>query len=492
MRTLARTGAALLALSCCAPAARAFQVTLDSGAGALTIVDNDGNDLNGTVGEIGFSQIVGGVFAADARVTQIFGPLNREVTIGTRTLGGDAFFRNLDAVAHTFTVTVDSDTFAAPGAPVGWAIFAAGLADDTTVPTPSSLEIPVDDVALSVDSGSVLLGTLGAPITPAVLPVDQPAGFDEVLRGVNGNDATQMRITWTFAPGARDEIRLPDPSATGEAPLSASVFNAEDKCAYRMNKRASRLAKLAGKDDAKCVKDAAAFGGDATACVEDQGTPKTTSGEQRLLDDYATFCTSPPPFATNAGTCCEGGSNDGDACTGPGDCPSGTCTVAACISGAAEDAANALVHDLFGPTVSIGSAATGACQLRALQAAVNVHEMRWRSLARCKQQSIASLTTEADFVSTCLGPPQPAFVNIAAKEAVLATKLQRSCIDAGVGALGTVFPGACAAASDPAFAACLDRRIACRFCLGAVVADDIATPLDCDVLDDGTANGSCP
>jgi hypothetical protein len=492
MRTFTRTGVFLLGFCFLASPGLAFQVTLDSGAGSLTIVDNDGNDLSGALGEIAFNQTIGGVFAAEGRATQIFGPINREVAIGTRTPGGDAVFGNLDTVAHTFTVTVDSDTFSAPGAPLGWAVFAAGLADDTTTPTQGSVELLVDDVALSVDSGSTLLGTLSMPITPPVLAGNQPVSFDEVLRGVNGNDATQMRVTWTLRPGARDEIRLPDPSGTGDAPLSASVFNAEDKCAFRMNKRASRLAKLAGKDDAKCVKDVASNGGDATACVDDQATPKTTSGEERLLDDYGTFCTSPPPFATNAGTCCEGGPSDGDPCTGPVDCPSGACTVAACISGAAEDAATAVVHDLFGPTVSVGSAATGTCQLRALQAAVSVHEMRWRSLARCKQQNIATLTTEADFVSTCLGPPQPAFVNIAAKEAVLATKLQRLCIDEGVGALGTVFPGACAGESDPAFAACVSRRIACRFCLGAVVADDIATPLDCDVLDDGTANGSCP
>lgn len=39
---------------------------------------------------------------------------------------------------------------------------------------------------------------------------------------------------------------------------------------------------------------------------------------------------------------------------------------------------------------------------------------------------------------------------------------------------------------------CLGQRAACRFCLGAVESDDVTAPLDCDQLDDGVANASCP
>jgi hypothetical protein len=123
---------------------------------------------------------------------------------------------------------------------------------------------------------------------------------------------------------------------------------------------------------------------------------------------------------------------------------------------------------------------------------VNVHEIRWRSLAKCTQRNLPTLDTEADFVATCLGPPQPAFASIAGKEAALASKLQRACVKQGVTPLSSVFPGACAGEADGDYAACLAQRIACRFCLGAVVADDVAAPLDCDLLDDDASNGSCP
>jgi hypothetical protein len=493
MRAPSAIGTVLVGLALVVPQARAFQVTLDSGAGTLTIVDNDVNDLDPSTNEIDFSQTVGAVFFADGRVTQAFPAINRQITIGTRTAGSDGVFQNLDGAAHTFIVTVDTDTFTPPGAPLGWSVAASGLADDTTTPTQSGVEIVVNDVALGADSGGTLLGTLQLPITPAVSPLEQPASFDDAVNASASGDASQLRLTWTFRPGPRDQIRLPDPAADLDGKIVASVFNGEDRCAVRMGRRAARLAKLAGADDARCVKDAvAAGGGSATACVDDQTTSKTTSGEERLLADYAAFCTSPPAFATNVGTCCEGGANDGAACVGAAGCPGGSCTAGACISGAAEDAATAVAHELFGATVSVDDGDAGACQVKVLHAAVGVHEIRWRSLAKCMQRHLPTLATEAEFVATCLGPPQPAFAGIASKESALRSKLERRCVKQGVTPLASVFPGACAGESDAGYPSCLSRRIACRFCLGAVVAADIGVPLDCDALDDGATNGSCP
>jgi hypothetical protein len=493
MRSPFPSGTALLGLCLLISPAHAFQVTLDSDVDTLTIVDGDVNDLNASRDEIDFSQTVGGVLFADGRVTQSFYPIARLVRIGTRTPGSDGVFKNLDGTSHTFAVTVDTDAFSAPGPALGWTISSSGLADDTTTPTQSALEIPMNDVELSVDSGSLLLGTLSVPITPAVAPRNQPVSFDEVLRGVAPTgDATQMRVTWVLSPGPNDEIRLPDPTADADGKIVASVFNAEARCAAKMNRRASRLAKVAGMDDVKCLRDESSTGGDATACVDDQETRRTTVAEKRLLSDFGVFCTIPPAFATNVGTCCDGGANDGETCAEASDCPGGACTAGACISGASEGAASAVAHDLFGSPVSVGAGATGACQWKILHAAASVHEIRWRSLAKCKQQKILNITSEAEFVTTCLGPPQPAYANIERKENALASKIQRACLDRGITPLSTVFPGACAGEGDADYASCLGRRIACRFCLGAVVADDIITPLDCDLLDDGASNGSCP
>jgi hypothetical protein len=486
--------APLLAICLVASPASSLQVTLDSGVGSpLTIVDNDVNDLNPNPGEIDFATTVDGVLQADARVTQFLGPISRFVGIGTRTPGSDAVFANLDSASHTFTVTAESDAFSPPGPPLGWGIFYDALADDTKSPTQSDVEIPTNDVVVRVDPGDVLLDTLSAPVTPPVGPGGQPVAVDAGVRALDpSGDATELRIIWSFTPGPRDEIRMPDPTSSGEPGISASVFNAQDKCVFRMNKDAAKLAQNAGLDDTKCVKDTARSGGDATACVDDQGTRNTARSEDRLLLDFPAFCASPPAFAVNLGTCCEGGASDGDACSGPLDCPGGACAPGACISGAAEDAAGAITHDLFGPAVSVAASLAGRCQTKVMTAAVKLHGTRWTVLTDCKRRNIASLASEADFVTTCLGPPQP---DVSAKipryEARLTQAVDRDCLASGVTSLASVFPGACAS-EDGDYAACIARRVACRFCLGAVVADGIVSPLDCDVFDDGTSNGGCP
>jgi hypothetical protein len=468
----------------------AFQVTLDSGAGALTIVDNDGNDLNAAVGLIDFNQVVGSVFSATGRVEQAFGAINRSLYVGTNTAGADAVFANSDSLAHTFTVTVDSDTFTAPGPPLGWSLQLDGQANDGAA---ADVEVTTNEVALQVDPGALLLATVSAPITPAVPPAEQPVSFATTLKGVDATaDATTMRITWSFNLGPDDEIHLPDPNLSAEPRIVASVFNAQDRCVFIMNKKAFKVAKLAGVDDKNCVKTVAKTGGDATACVDDPNSPKQLKAEDKLLSDFPNSCSIPPAFGTNVGTCCEGGTNDAGTCVDDLDCPSGTCTAGACISGGAEVAANAVTHDLFGAAVAVGSGDAGKCQLKVLTALNLLHGERWKSLFKCKKASIAGLATEVAFVAACLGPPQPDFGNIPKRQDKLASTIQSLCLNKGVTPLATVFPGTCAAEADPDYASCLGERVACRFCIGAIESDDITAPLDCDLFDDGVSNTSCP
>ncbi len=488
--TIAATvGGCLLA----APA-MAFQVMLDSGVGSVVILDNDAGDLNPDPGVIDFSTIVGGVFRADGRVNQYSGPPNRSIQIGGRGAGSDGVFANLDAASHIFTVTVETDSFTQTGPPLGWGVFSDELGDDTTSPVQGDVEIASNDLAVSVDPGDVLLTTASTPITPPVAPADQPVPLSAAIRGVDpAGAATLLRVTWSFTPGPFDELRLPDPSSLGEPGIIVNVFNAEDKCVFRMNRDAGKVANGAGVDDAKCVKTEARLGGDATTCVDDQGSKKTAKTEDRLLADFGLACTQPPAFGANLGTCCEGGAVDGDSCAGALDCPGGTCTAGACISGAAEDTATSITHDLFGPAVNVSTSATGRCQAKIAAAIAKLDGQRWSVLTECKRRNIGSLTTEADFVATCFGPPQPdPSGKIAKAEATFAKGVERDCLARGVTSLGTVFPGACAGAADGDYAACLATRVACRVCLGAVVADDVVSPLDCDLFDDGTANASCP
>jgi hypothetical protein len=483
-------------LGACLPAAplQAFQVTLDSGAGAVTIVDDGPADLNATPGEIDVAQTIGGVFAVDGRFTQVIGSINRAIEIGTRTAGSDGTFTNLDtAAARSFTITIDSDPFTAPGLPLGWSIIADGAADDTAIPIPGDVEVATNLLALTVDPGAVSLAAASMPVSPAVPPAGQPATFGTTLRGVDQDtDATGMRVVWTLGLGPSDRVRLQDPLGLTDPSLFVTVFNAEDKCAFLMNKRAFVVAKVAGADDKACLKPLAATGGDGTACVDDQTTTKTADAESKLLQTFADLCTSPPAFATNVGTCCEGGAADGDACDEAGDCPDGACTGGACVGGAVEDAATAVTHDLFGPTVTVGTDDVGRCQFKIVHQLGLVHAEHWKSLFKCKKENLPTLEDEAGFAATCLGPPQPDFARIAKREATFADKLARLCIAKGATPLSAVLPGACAGETDGDYAACLARRAACRFCEGMITAEDLAVPFDCDAFDDGSVNASCP
>lgn len=494
MKQWSRTLAAMACACLVASRATAFQVTLDSGVGSIVILDNAVGDLNPDPGVIDFATTVGGVFRADGRVRQLPGPPDRGIHIGARGAALPSVFANLGVASRAFSVVVESDTFVQTGPPLGWSVLVDTAGADGTSPSQGDVAIPTNDLAVQVDPGSVVLTTASLPITPPVTPADQPVSLSANLRGTGPTTAaTALRIVWSFTPGPFDEIRLPNPSAFGDAAVIVNVFDTESKCVVRMNDDATKLARGAGVDDAKCVRSFARTGGDATACVDDPKTKRTDSAETKLIDDFPFYCGTPPPFGTNLGTCCEGGTPDGNPCASDDDCADGSCTAGACISGAAEDTAAAITHDLFGrPAVNVSASTTGRCQAKVAAEIAKLDERRWGVLTECKRRSIATLATAADLVTTCFGPPQPdPSSKIAKAEARLARRLDRDCLARGVSALGSVFPGACAGEPDGDFAACLAQRVACRFCQGAGIADDVASLVDCDKVDDGASNGSC-
>jgi hypothetical protein len=483
---LALLGGALAAVD--ASAATALKVALQVDANSpVTITDSDDpntGDLNPADRVIDFSTTVDGILAVDGQVRQDNEPIFRTLVLASRVTGGNAVFRNLDPnVPHSVTVTVDSDVFTAPGPPLGWKVGADGSADDVSG---GDVEITPDDVQGFVDPNGDPNGfeplsppaLASAPITPPLPASAQPVAFSAGQRGVATTaDAVHIRLVWAFTPGPNDEVRLPDSTSGG---VRFAVFNAQDFCVVKMNKRATRVAQVAVKQDVRCLR----AGGDQTACVDNPANPKVVQVSQKLLQFFADVCTIPPAFGTNMGTCCDGGTNVGAACAGAGDCPGGACTAGACISGAAANAVKAVVHDMFGSNVN----ASDGCQSRTLSAAGKDVFARWKTFTDCKRQHISTLTMETDFVSTCLGPPQPDPGRIAKAEGKLLKPLGHCTIP-----LPAAFPGSCASeTSAPPMATCIADRVACRFCRAAIVADDIETPLDCDVFDDGVSNGSCP
>src|SRR5215470_11438507 len=113
----------VLVLSC-PRSALSLEVTLDSGAGATTLTDDD---FDGT---IDFNLIVGGIFAARGRVFEQLQAHTTIVSLTTTPPDPKGVFHNVGMSDATFTVTINSSAFAAIGPPLGWAVFYNGRADD--------------------------------------------------------------------------------------------------------------------------------------------------------------------------------------------------------------------------------------------------------------------------------------------------------------------------------------------------------------------------
>jgi len=457
-----------------------LDVTLDSGgSGSVTLNDDDMDHV------IDFDLMVGGVFRAKGRVVESLGTISRMVTITSTPPDSQAIFGRIGIGAGTaaYTVTVNSSSFVATGAPLAWIATYVGSADDAAA---GPVDIPSHSVTASVNAGAVALTTLTG------MPITMPSGIDLEASGANPSDsATDVRIVFTFTPGPDDEIRLPDNNGFDGKSIEVDVFNQSAKCVDQMNNRARRVSQVAGKSDSKCVKKGT---GDVTGCVDDPAEPKTDKQEQKLIDKFATFCVPAPAWGVNGLSCCEGGVNDGAVCVSSGTCSGGTCTAGACISAAAESGAGAVTHDLFGSSVVVSSDRhTANCQTKIIQAAGKLLTSRWKAFRKCKKDNFLSITGDADLISVCLGPPQTDPKDaVGSKLAKLVDAVQSKCVDKGVSPVGAAFPGECTAASDNGFAACVAQRVACRFCRAINVADAILPPLDCDLFDDATTNSSCP
>lgn len=483
------------ALSIATPAA-ALDVTFDSGAGSQTIVDNDAFDLDINVGTIEFDVTVGGKLEARGRIREEVGSIIRTVNVAAIPPDTHATFRNIDAAAATFTVTINSSAYAVTGPPLGWTVYYAGDAQD---PTPDDVEITANAVEALLQPGPVSVETvLGPVISPPVAPGLQPVAIEPIAG--RGSDAsgtsTGTRVVFSFSAGPGDEIRIPDSELYDGTGLEVFVYNQEDRCIDRMNRGAERVIKKAHKEAYDCLKDIARDGGGPSAsCTSGLTSEKIDAQEDRLLIDFGSYCSPVPAWGANGGTCCEHGSNDGAACTmSSPDCDvGGTCTIGACISGAAERSVRDLALDIVGSNpVATGYAA--GCQYQVVRRAGKLLEERWKLFRKCKKSNITTITDDPSLLAICLGPPQPdPQGRIVRNEDKVDDTVVSKCVDKGVVPVAAVFTGGeCAAESDAIFGACVSRRTACRFCLAVNVADDIVPALDCDGFDDGVSNASCP
>jgi hypothetical protein len=238
-----------------------------------------------------------------------------------------------------------------------------------------------------------------------------------------------------------------------------------------MNRRGAALAKQQGSASLACLRGAATQGSAAAACLSGAGA-RLAARASTLAARAAQLCTPAPAFGY-AG--------------------------AAAIEEAARAEAEALFGDLFGANLGAAllpasaDAAGALCQAEvarrtnAVVGSLLSSVFARRKVAPAGRRVLAVTNAEtlaADLAATLAAD---ASGRVANAEAALAKGIARRC--AAVTDLASAFPG-CASGDAAALGACAARSARCRACRMIGAFD--ALLLDCDALDDGAPNESCP
>jgi hypothetical protein len=380
-------------------------------------------------------------------------------------------------------VTVKSSVLSAPvGAPLGWDLYYRAAVDDITDFT---VNVPTHSVQAFGAGGTLPLGVINATAITSATPFEyEDHGVDSV------NNTTDAWIVWTFTLAPNDEMRVPFDGGLDGDSIQVNIFNNSQKCVDKMNNGARKISDRAQKSDAKCVKTSTGL---ATMCVDAPGEVKTLKKQDKLVDDFAAQCTPLPAWGVNPLSCCFGGGTaDGSICVDDTTCGGGQCAAGGCIAEIAEAGINDLTHDLYGVAVAISvDHLTRKCQHSISKAAGKLFAEHWKSFRTCKRDRFTTITDDTALKAECLEPEPDSNFKIQKREAQVAEAIQKKCLGKSVTGLAAVFPGACAASSDPTIGTCFIQRAACRFCRSANFADSIVPPVDCDLFDDTLANASC-
>jgi hypothetical protein len=258
----------------------------------------------------------------------------------------------------------------------------------------------------------------------------------------------------------------------------------QQRCTNAMNRSLLRSANVRAAEVVGCF--GARTGTSLEACTRKDARGKVAKANEKAASDFEKKCTGTsrkPPF--------------------PPKRPPWGVADAETVS-AAGDGAYDLFHDAFGIDLDLAAAedAAGAlCQqlvakeLRACQAA------KLREFNACKKAGLARVSDPFDAaadLASCIGadPKGKVAKRCDLREEIapgrfrldgLRKQLAKKCLAKGVD-LARALPG-CGSDDAEATHACLERAVACRTCLAIDRADGAG--LDCDVLDDGTANASC-
>jgi hypothetical protein len=284
-------------------------------------------------------------------------------------------------------------------------------------------------------------------------------------------------------------------AAVGDACIADSVASplapqrsAQQTCINEMNWRGSGLAKEQGRLDLTCLTDA------GNGKVERLGNPPQAQTAQACLtnDVKRKLVARVTQLETK---------EDQKCLALPAQLPDFANAGGSVTAAATQNASLDLTADLFGPQLDaavasyLANKSAAVCQREVQKRAQAVFDQLWsmaRTSMRTKLRGSRAIPAAANADELQNAIESSLTADARQVLARTTTALAQKAADACTGqSLRTLFPGACAASPDPgALAACATGSARCRFCQSLNASD--AMTLDCDVFDDGAADGSCP
>lgn len=244
--------------------------------------------------------------------------------------------------------------------------------------------------------------------------------------------------------------------------VARGLFEDEQKCANGAARKGAGVAKAQAKANAACLKLAAKGGtSDPQACLLADSSGKVAASKAKTVDLATDFCVPAPSFGF---------------------------TDAAMVNTAAQDAAVAVMSDLFGANLNMAIApddAGAGCQAAALKATYALFNLNVGLFLKCEKTGLVGDPTpmvSGAQLATCLDA-----LTLDAKRLKSASKLGKTIASKCAGNVAAALPGLCGSARNPAY--CIATRVGCRVC--QMVNGFAELGRDCDLFDDFTANGSC-
>ena len=243
----------------------------------------------------------------------------------------------------------------------------------------------------------------------------------------------------------------------------------QQQCINTLNKNFLKIASTQGKEILACLKGGSKGQLDPQTieeCLTADNRGKVAKAKSKTEADDSKKCSAQPPDfgATNATT----------------------------VNDAAVQKELDLVHAIFGLDLDAVIAPSedkfkSKCQQKVTSKAKKCQDTKLKVFNECKKSALKQGAAEATDIETCIFADPEGVIAKACVDKV-AAQVRSQCVRKEVD-LVDAFPGI--NLSDPnALVDALDQTVECLACLAVNEADDLNR--DCDEVDAGVVNGSCP